>query len=61
MGSKREKKIHTIIAINHFTYFAKPENFLNFGGPYSITRSAVSAKPNTGIFVFLQISCDVFT
>jgi hypothetical protein len=45
----------------YYTHFANPEYLRNLGGPYSITRSAVSAKPSTGIFVFLQMSCEVFT
>lgn len=37
------------------------ENLRHGSGPYSKTRSAVSANPNTGTFVFLHASCEVFT
>lgn len=49
------------LRIFYITYSAKLAHRRAPAGPDSNTLPAVWAKPNEGIFVFLQTSCDVLT
>lgn len=57
MNCKTEMYIDWILK----THLAKTDHLGQNPGPFSNTFSAVSAKPKLGVFVFAQISCDVFT